>query len=115
MYFLVSPFRDQLLFVTIIITTLVNFVAAVFIAARVLYFRRYKKTVGLERNNQYTTVIDICVESAALIILFTVLFIVLTVTEHFSASFIFRQSLVHINVRVHNLLHSCKNSNLMFV
>jgi hypothetical protein len=92
-----------------IITTIINIIAAVFIAARVIYFQRYIiQTVGSERNNQYTTVIVICIESSALIVLFSILYIVLVFTGS-PASFIFMQSLVHINVRVHNLLLSCKN------
>ena len=92
-----------------IITTIINIIAAVLIAARVIYFQRYiKQTVGSDRNNQYTTVIIICIESSALIVLFSILFIVLFLTNS-PASFIFIQSLVHINVRVHNLLLSCKN------
>ena len=38
-----------------IITTIINIIAAVLITARVLYFQRYIKTVGSERENQYTT------------------------------------------------------------
>jgi hypothetical protein len=86
-----------------IITTIINIIAAVLIAARVLYFQRYiQKTVVSERNNRYTAVIVICIESSALIVLFSILYIVL-VTIGSPASFIFMQSLVHINVRVHNL------------
>ena len=92
-----------------IITTIINIIAAVLITARVIYFQRYiKQTVGSDRNNQYTTIIIICIESSALIVLFSILFIVLFLTRS-PASFIFIQSLVHINVRVHNLLLSCKN------
>jgi hypothetical protein len=92
-----------------IITTIINIIAAVLIAARVLYFQRYiRKTVVSERNNRYTAVIVICIESSALIVLFSILYIVL-VTIGSPASFIFMQSLVHINVRAHNLLLSCEN------
>ena len=91
-----------------IITTVINIIAAVLIAARILYFRRYIQAIASERNNQYTTVIVICIESAALIILFNILYTVLYLTSA-SVSFIFMPSLVHINVCVHNLLPGCKN------
>ena len=91
-----------------VITTIINIIAAVLIAARVLYFQRYIKIVGSKRNNQYTTIIAICIESAALIILFSILFVVL-VQIGSPVSFIFQQSLVHINVCVYNLLLGCKN------
>ena len=90
------------------ITTIINIIAAIMIAARVLYFQRYIQTVGSERNSQYTAVIVICIESAALIVLFSILYIVLVITGS-PASYIFMQSMVHINVRVYNLLLSCKN------
>ena len=86
-----------------IITTIINIIAAVLIAARVLYFQKYIKAVGSERNSQYTMVVVICIESAALIIFFSILYIVLVIIQS-PVSSIFMQSLVHINVRVHNLL-----------
>ena len=84
-----------------IITTITNIIAAILIAARVLSFQRRIQAVASERNHQYTTVVVICVESAALIILFSILYIVLNLTGSFVA-FIFVQCLIHINVRVHN-------------
>ena len=101
-----------------IITTIINIIAAVLITARVIYFQRYiKQTVGSERNSQYTTVIIICIESSALIVLFSILYIVLVLIGS-PASFVFMQSLVHINVRVHSLLLilvAARTGNLMFV
>ena len=91
-----------------VITTAINIIAAILIAARVLYFQRYIQAVAPERNNQYTTVIVICIESAALIVLFSILYIVLFSIGSPVAS-IFMQSLVHINVRVQDLLLGCKN------
>ena len=92
-----------------IITTIINTIAAVLIAARVLYYQRHIQAVASERNHQYTTVVVICVESAALIVLFSILYIVLNLTGSL-VSFIFVQCLVHINVRVYNLLPGCRNS-----
>ena len=86
-----------------IITTIINTIAAVLIAARVLYYQRHIQAVASERNHQYTTVVVICVESAALIVLFSILYIVLNLTGSL-VSFIFVQCLVHINVGVHNSL-----------
>ena len=101
-----------------IITTIINIIAAVSITARVIYFQKYIiQAVGSERNNQYTTIIVICIESSALIVLFSILYIVLSAIGC-PASFIFMQSLVHINVRVHNLLLilvAARKGNLMFV
>ena len=82
-----------------IITTIINIIAAALIAGRVLYFQRYIKAVGSERNSQYTMVVVICIESAALIVLFSILYIVLVIVQP-PASFIFMQSMVHINVRI---------------
>ena len=91
-----------------VITTAINIIAAILIAARVLYFQRYIQAVVSKRNNQYTTVIVICIESAALIVLFSIIYIVLF-TIRSPVSSIFMQSLVHINVRVYDLLFGCKN------
>ena len=88
-----------------IITTIINTIAAVLIAARVLYYQRHIQAVASERNHQYMTVVVICVESAALIVLFSILYIVLNSL----VSFIFVQCLVHINVRAYNLLPGCRN------
>ena len=96
-----------------ILTTVINTIAAVLIAARVLYFQRYIQAVASERNNQYTTVIVICIESAALIVLFNILYRVLFLYSSF-VSFIFMQCLVHINVRVHKLRLTCKNKQSYF-
>lgn len=112
-FLLINP-NGALLGFIIVITTIINIIAAILIAARVIYFQRYiVQTVGSERNKQYTAVVVICIESSALIIIFSILYIALASTA-IPASFIFMQSLVHINVRVHTLLLiSCKN--LMFV
>ena len=91
-----------------IITNFINIIAAVLIVARVLYLQRCIKAVGLKRNSQYTTVIVICIESAALIVVFSILYMVMVIIRS-PASFIFMQSLVHINVRVHNLLLDFEN------
>ena len=97
------------------VTTIFNVVTAVFIAARVLYFQKYKKTVGSDRNNQYTPVIAICVEFAALtIVLFSILCLVLRYLETPVAT-IFWQSFVHINVRVYNMLLRTDNLTVTFV
>ena len=91
-----------------IITTAINIIAAILIAARVLYFQRYIQAVAPERNNQYTTIIVICIESAALIVLFSMVYNVLYSIGS-PVSSIFMQSMVHINVRLYDLLFGCKN------
>ena len=110
---LVSPNRlmnSNLLALISLVASLINFIAAIFIAYRLLYFQIYIQTLSSERSSQYTTVIVICVESAALIVLFSILYLVLWCI-HSPAKFIIMQSLVHINVRVHNLLPtSCKKT-----
>jgi len=96
-YFLINT-NGELLEMITIITTIINIIAAILIAARVLYFQRYiKAAANSERNSQYTTIIVICIESAALIILFSILYIVLVIIQS-PVSFIFMQDLVHINV-----------------
>ena len=99
----------QLIGLVTIITTFINIVAAVLIAARVIYLRRRIQAVTSERNSQYTTVVVICVESAVLIILFSIMYIVLDVIGSV-VSFIFMESLVYINVRDHNLLLGCSKN-----
>ncbi|KAF8802951.1 hypothetical protein BYT27DRAFT_6746041 [Phlegmacium glaucopus] len=73
-----------------------NTVTATLITLRILYFKRYiQKTVGLERNSSYMAIIIICVESSALIIVVSLIYIVLFF-RHPDASVIPMQSLVHI-------------------
>ena len=80
-------------------TIFLNFVIAALITFRILYFDRYiRKTVGLEHNSPYLTVIIICVESSALIIVFSLIYLILYFKEN-TASLIPLQLLVHVYVR----------------
>jgi hypothetical protein len=80
-----------------VITTVINLITAILITARILYFQRYIRRIGSGRNIQYMTIIIICVESSALIVVFSILYIVL-VGQGNPISFIFMASLVHVNV-----------------
>ena len=99
--------NSNLLAVIALVAALINIIAAIFISYRLLYFQINIQTAGSERSSQYTTIIIICVESAALIVVFSISYLVLRFINS-PVKFIFMQSLVHINVRVHNLLSSCK-------
>jgi hypothetical protein len=77
-----------------VITTAINLFTAILITARIIFFQRL---VGSGRNTQYTTIIIICVESSALIVIFSILYIVLLGKGN-PISFIFMESLVHVNV-----------------
>ena len=81
-----------------VITTAINLVTAILITARILYFQRYMRRVGWGHNIQYMTIIVICIESSALIVVFSILYIVL-LGQGNPISFIFMASLVHANVR----------------
>jgi len=60
------------------ITVFLNLVTATLITLRILYFNRYiRKTVGLEHNSPYMTVIILCIESSALIIVFSLIYLIL--------------------------------------
>ena len=85
-----------------VIATVINVIAAVLIAIQIKKFRQRLQTDGLGPSSPYTTLMEIWVESAALIILFSIVYLVLA--GFTPVSFIFMQCLVHINVRVHNLL-----------
>ena len=77
-------------------TIIFNLVTATF---RILYFNRYiQKTVGLERNNPYMTVIVICVES--LIVVFGSIYFIL-VFRATNESVILLQLLVHLYVKMY--------------
>ena len=89
--------NSGLLPVITVITTAINLITAILITARILFFQRYMQRVGSGRNIQYTTIIIICVESSALIVVFSILYIVL-LGQGNPVSFIFMASLVHVNV-----------------
>lgn len=83
-------------------TVILNLVTASLITFRILYFNRYiRKTVGLEHNSPYMTIIIICVESSALIVVFSSIYLILLFQEGgaLSISIIPMQSLVHVYVR----------------
>ena len=81
-------------------TVIFNFVTATLITFRILYFDRYiRETVGLERNNPYKTVIILCVESSALIVIFGVIYLFLAFLTN--GSLIPLQLLVHVYVRIY--------------
>ena len=81
-------------------TIIFNLVTATLITFRILYFDRHiRKTVGLERNNPYMTVIILCVESSALIVVFTSIYLILSILT-VNGGIIPLHSLVHVYVRI---------------
>ncbi|KAF8812850.1 hypothetical protein BYT27DRAFT_7335393 [Phlegmacium glaucopus] len=80
------------------VTVILNIFTAVLITLRILYFEIYmQKAIGLERNSPYTMVVIICVESSALIIVFSLIYIILAF-QQVDASYLPLQLLVHIYV-----------------
>ncbi|KAF8802950.1 hypothetical protein BYT27DRAFT_7341070 [Phlegmacium glaucopus] len=78
------------------VSCILNTVTATLITLRILYFKRYiQKTVGLERNSPYKTVMIICIESSALIVIVNSIYLFLFF-RHPEASVIPMQSLVHV-------------------
>ncbi|KAF8812849.1 hypothetical protein BYT27DRAFT_7132232 [Phlegmacium glaucopus] len=60
------------------VTVTLNIFTAVLITLRLLYFERYmQKAVGMECDSPYMTVVILCVESSALIIIFSLTYIIL--------------------------------------
>jgi len=77
------------------VTIFLNLITATLITFRILYFDRYiRKTVGLERNSPYMTIIIICVESSALIVVFGLIYLIL----YFKAT---NASLIPLHLLVH--------------
>lgn len=97
---------SRLFMATITTTTvIINLFTASLITLRILYYNRYiRKTVGLEHNSPYMTIIIICVESSALIVVFSSIYLILLFQEDgaLSMSIIPMQSLVHVYVRFYN-------------
>ncbi|KAF8802949.1 hypothetical protein BYT27DRAFT_7145525 [Phlegmacium glaucopus] len=83
--------------IVIAATVFLNLVTATLITSRILYYKIYiQKTVGLERNSPYTTIIIICVESSALIVIFGVIYTILLFLT--ATPVILMQSMVHVYV-----------------
>ena len=81
-------------------TIICNLVTAALITFRILYFDRYiQKTLGLPRNNPYVTVIILCVESSALIVVFGSIYIILAFRTT-NGSLILLPLLVHVYVGI---------------
>ena len=95
----------------LIISTTFNGIAAILIVIRMKSFQRNLRTVGLGPSSPYTAFMEIWVESAALIVLFNIVYLVLTISfaDVIPESFIVMQCLIHINVRVHKLLLGWRN------
>ena len=92
--------------------TLINFSAAISIAIRIKMFQRNLQTLGLGPSSPYTALMEIWIESAALIVLFGIVYQALIYSDQYpvsSVSFIFMECLIHINVRVHNLVFGWEN------
>ena len=95
--------------------TLINFSAAISIAIRIKMFQRNLQTLGLGPSSPYTALMEIWVESAALIVLFGIVYQALFYgPEQYLVSFIFMECLIHINVRVTYYLAG-RTGNLTFV
>jgi hypothetical protein len=86
-------------------TVMINFVSATLITLRILYFERYiRKTVGVQRSDSpYMTILIICVESSALIIVFSLIYVILFFQQN-NGSWVPLQVLVHIYVSIRNFL-----------
>ena len=100
-------------------TILLNLVTATLITSRILYFRQYtQKTVGLKRNNPYITIVIICVESSALVIVFSLIYLILYF-KSYRVSYIPMQLLVHVYVSLHiswlYLLSNNMHKNLIHI
>ena len=100
--FLIGVQSGFLLFLVMTgMTIIFNLVTATLITFRILYFDRYiRKTVGLECNNPYTTVIILCVESSALIVVIGSIYFSLEFRTT-NKSLIPLQLLVHVYVRIY--------------
>ena len=60
------------------LSALVNIILAALIVFRLIYHRRYvRNTLGVEHGTPYTNIIIMCVESSALMVIASVLFIIL--------------------------------------
>ncbi|KAF8812848.1 hypothetical protein BYT27DRAFT_7182300 [Phlegmacium glaucopus] len=60
------------------VTVVLNIFTAIMITFRIIHFERYmRKAIGMERNSPYTMVVIICVESSALIIVFSLIYLIL--------------------------------------
>ena len=81
------------------------------IVIRMKSFQRNLQTAGLGPRSPYTVFLVIWVASAALIVLFNIVYLVLTLSfaDIIPESFIVMQCLIHINVRVHKLLLDWKS------
>ncbi|KAF8809300.1 hypothetical protein BYT27DRAFT_7094663 [Phlegmacium glaucopus] len=94
----ILPFSGYSFLVVAAVAVSLNVVTTTLITLRILYFNRYiQKTVGLERDSPYTTIIIICVESLALIVVFSLIFLILYLRPG-GAYVIPMQSLVHVYV-----------------
>ena len=94
----------------------INLSAAISIAIRIKMFQRNLQTLGLGPSSPYTALMEIWIESAALIVLFGIVYQALIYSDQYSVSsvsFIFMECLIHINVRVAYL--AGRTGNLTFV
>lgn len=84
-------------------TVILNLITAALITLRILYFDKYiRNTVGLERNSPYMMSIIICVESSALIVVFSSIYLILFFQAGGALSIILMQVLVHVYVRIYD-------------
>ena len=72
------------------LSTLVNITLAVLIVSRLVYHRRYiRNTLGVDHGSPYTNVITMCVESSALMVIATVLYISLSFVSQIAIDIIY--------------------------
>lgn len=83
-----------------VISLFVNLLITALVVLRLLFFRkRLRATLGSCHGSAYTTVISMCIESAALVIVFSTAFLGLNLTNR--DPFVFsRVFLIHIYVRL---------------
>ena len=94
---------NDVIYIMSVFATMFNVMAAIFIAIRIKHFQRHLQAVGLRPSSPYMAYMEIWIESAALITLFSIAFLVASFSGSF-VLFIFMECLIFINVRVYNLL-----------
>ncbi|KAF8800946.1 hypothetical protein BYT27DRAFT_7116358 [Phlegmacium glaucopus] len=82
------------------VTVVLNIFTAIMITFRIIHFERYmRKAIGMERNSPYAMVVIICVESSALIIVFSLIYLILDARQDCgNPSYVPLQLLVNIYV-----------------
>ncbi|KAF8812852.1 hypothetical protein BYT27DRAFT_6403600 [Phlegmacium glaucopus] len=96
----VLSFMFTMTFILTGVTVILNIFTAILITLRIVYFERYVRgAMGVERNSPYMTVVIICIESSALIIVFSLTYIILYFQQISALVYLLMQLLlVHVYV-----------------